>query len=116
MVLPSVDEIAFKLRMKSQKAQRILDALKAAGLFEDDETGTHPHNWEGRQHKSDVEDPTAAERVRRYRNRQRNDSVTRPVTSRFPETEAETEKTPSQERMNSNGEAPVGANGRRVPT
>jgi hypothetical protein len=115
-VLPPIDEIAFKLRMTPHKARRVLDALSAAGLFEDDGTGTHPHNWAGRQHKSDVEDPTAAQRMRRHRNRQRNDGVTRPVTSRFPETEAETEKTPSQERMNSNGEAPVGANGRRVPT
>jgi hypothetical protein len=78
--VPPIDVIAFKLRMKPQKAQRILDRLKAQGLFEDDETGTHPHNWMGRQYKSDVADPTAAERMRRYRNGQRNDSVTRPVT------------------------------------
>lgn len=114
-VLPSIDEIAFKLRMKLQKAQRVLDALKAAGLFEDDEKGTHPHNWEGRQYKSDVEDPTAAERMRRYRNKQRNDSVTRPVTSRFPETDTEAEKTPSQGGVNSNGDAPACGNG-RMPT
>jgi DNA-binding MarR family transcriptional regulator len=52
-VLPPINEIAFKLRMKPQKAQRILDRLKAQGLFEDDEKGTHPHNWMGRQYKSD---------------------------------------------------------------
>jgi hypothetical protein len=115
-LLPSIDEIAFKLRMKSQKVQRILHALKTAGLLEDDERGTHPHNWEGRQHKSDGEDPTAAERARRYRNRQRNDGVTRPVTSRFPETETDTEavraRSPSQGRTNSTDEAPARANGR----
>jgi hypothetical protein len=114
-VLPSIDEMAFKLRMKSQKAQRILDALKAAGLFEDDETGTHPHNWEGRQHKSDVLDPTAAQRMQHHRNRLRNDGVTRPVTSRSPETETEAEaerKTPSQGNTNSRDEAPARANGR----
>ena len=105
MAAPSrrIDEIAFKLRMKPQKAQRVLDALKANGLFEEDETGTHPHNWTGRQHKSDVEDPTVAERMRRHRNRRRNDSVTPPVTSRSPETdteaETEAERTPSQGRM-----------------
>jgi hypothetical protein len=116
-VLPPIGEVAFKLRMKPPKVQRVLDTLKAAGLFEDDETGTHPHNWEGRQHRSDFEDPTAAERVRRYRNRQRNDSVTRPVTSRSPETdtEAERERTPSQGRTNSTDEAPARANG-RMPT
>ena len=98
-VLPPIAEIAFKLRMKPQKAQRVLDALKAAGLFENDETGTHPHNWAGRQHKSDVEDPTAAERMRRHRNKQRNDSVTRPVTLRSSETETETEAETETERL-----------------
>jgi len=112
-VLPPIDEIAFKLRVKPQKAQRVLDRLKADGLFEDDKTGTHPHNWAGRQYKSDVEDPTAAERMRRHRNRQRNDGVTRPVTSRSSETDTEVEKTPSQGRMNSNGEALACADGRR---
>ena len=90
-VLPPIDIVAFKLRMKPQKAQGVLDRLKADALFEDDETGTHPHNWTRWQYKSDVEDPTAAERMRRHRNRQRNDRVTPPVTSRSPETEAEAE-------------------------
>jgi hypothetical protein len=115
-VLPPINEIAFKLRMKPQKAQRVLDALKAAGLFEDDEKGTHPHNWEGRQYKSDVEDPTVAERMRRYRNKQRNGSVTRPVTLRSSETETDTEaekaRSPSQGRTNSTDEASTRANGR----
>ena len=114
-VLPPINEIAFKLRVTPQKAQRVLDALRAAGLFEDDEKGTHPHNWEGRQYKSDVDDPTAAERMRRYRNKERNSSVTRPVTLRSSETEtdSETEKTrsPSQGRRNSTDEAPARANG-----
>ena len=117
-VLPPIDIIAFKLRTKPQKAQRVLDRLKADALFEDDETGTHPHDWARWQYKSDVEDPTAVERMRRHRNRQRNDSVTPPVTSRLPETEAETEaegKTPSQGRMNSTGEAISRVNGRRAP-
>ena len=118
-VLPPINEIAFKLRMKPQKAQRVLDALKAAGLFEDDEKGMHPHNWEGRQYKSDVEDPTVAERMRRYRNKQRNGSVTRPVTLRSSETETDTEaekaRSPSQGSVNSIGEAPARANG-RMPT
>jgi hypothetical protein len=112
-VLPPIEEIAFKLRMKPQKAERVLDRLKAEGLIEHDETGTHPHNWAGRQYKSDVEDPTAAERMRRHRNRQRNDGVTRPVTSRSSETDTEAEKTPSQGRMNSNGEALACADRRR---
>jgi hypothetical protein len=116
-VLPPIDVIAFKLRMKPQKAQQVLDRLKAEGLFELDERGTHPHNWARRQYKSDVADPTAAERMRRHRSRQRNDNVTRPVTSRPSETdtEAETEKTPSQGRMNSSGEAQARSNGQWGP-
>jgi hypothetical protein len=118
-VLPPIDEIAFKLRMNRQKARRVLDALKAAGLFEDDERGTHPHNWKGRQYKSDVGDSTAAERMRRYRNKQRNGSVTRPVTLRSSETETDTEaekaRSPSQGRTNSTGESPARWNG-RMPT
>jgi hypothetical protein len=102
--------------MKPQKAQRVLDALKEAGLFEDDENGTHPHNWEGRQYKSDADDPTAAERMRRYRNKQRNGGVTRPVTLRSSKTETDTEaekaRSPSQGRTNSTAEAPARANGR----
>jgi hypothetical protein len=114
-VLPPINEIAFKLRMKPQKAQRVLDALKAAGLFEDNEKGTHPHNWERRQYKSDVDDPTAAERMQRYRNKQRKSSATRPVTLRSSETEADSEtekvKSPSQGRTNSTDEALARANG-----
>jgi hypothetical protein len=115
-VLPTIDVIAFKLRLRPQKVQSFLDRLKAEGLFEDDETGTHPHNWAGRQWKSDAEDPTAAERMRRHRNRQRNDSVTRPVTSQFSETETDTKaeraRSPSQGRTNSTDEASARANGR----
>jgi hypothetical protein len=111
-VFPPIDEVAFKLRMKPEKVQRVLAELRAVGLIDDDDRGIHPHNWAGRQFKSDVADPTAAERMRRHRNRQRNDTVTPPITSRSPETEAEAErKSPSQGSMNSTVEAPR-ANGR----
>jgi hypothetical protein len=109
-VLPPLDVIAYKLRISEKKAQRLVDHFKTETLLDEDQTGLHPHNWSARQHKSDFDDPTAAERMRRYRNRQRTDDVTRPVTSRSPE--SETEKSPSQGRTNSNGKAPVGANGR----
>lgn len=92
-ILPSEEEIAFKLRMTLPRAARILDQLFEAGLIEKDETGsTHPHNWSGRQHKSD----DSAERVRRFRAKKKpppgsggNSSVTVTVTP--PDTEAETE-------------------------
>lgn len=84
-LLPSVDEIAFKLRMKGGRVDSILDQLRWAGLIDDDETGTRPHNWNGRQFKSDVSN----ERVKRFRERTCN--VTETVTVTPPETEADTD-------------------------
>ena len=41
-VLPPIDEIAFKLRMKPEKVQRVLAELRAAGLIDEDERGAQP--------------------------------------------------------------------------
>jgi hypothetical protein len=108
-VLPPIDEIAFKLRMKPEKAQRVLTELRAAGLIDDDEMGARPHNWGARQFISDG----STSRVKRFRERHRN--VSPAVSGTTPETETETEtetesKTPSQGSMNSTDEAPA-----RVP-
>jgi hypothetical protein len=99
-VLPPIDEIAFKLRIKPEKAQRVLTELRAAGLIDDDERGARPHNWDKRQFTSDG----STSRVKRFRERRRNAS---PAVSETPsETEAETErKTPSQGSMNSTDES-----------
>ena len=106
-VIPAIDAIAFKLRMKPEKAQRMLSELRAAGLIDDDERGARPHNWDLRQFISDG----STSRVKRFRERHRN--VSHAVFGTTPETETETEterKTPSQGRMNSTDEAPA-----RVP-
>jgi hypothetical protein len=109
-VLPSIDVIAFKLRIKPDKALRVLDQLRAAGLVDDDEKGARPHNWDQRQFKSDV----STVRVKRFRERHGNVSTAFPETA--PETEAEAERrNPSQGNMNSKDEAPAHANG-RMPT
>jgi len=112
-VLPPIAEIAFKLRMKTERVQRVLNELRAAGLFEDDERGVRPHNWDQRQYKSDG----STDRVKRFRARYRN--VQKDLTETAPETEAEAEaerNTPSQGSMRSNGEAPTRANGWRAPS
>lgn len=83
--LPPLDDIAFKLRMKPERVMEILAGLKNAGLIDDDETGIHPHNWTGRQFKSDVSN----ERVKRHRERQRN--VTPTVTVTPPDSDSETD-------------------------
>ena len=111
-VFPSIDVIAFKLRMKPERVQRVLEELRAAGLVDDGERGVRPHNWDQRQYISD--DLTS--RVKRFRERHRN--VPKDQTETAPETEAEAEaerKTPSQGSMRSNGEALARANGSRVP-
>jgi hypothetical protein len=103
-VIPAIDEIAFKLRMKPDKAQRMLSELRAAGLVDDDERGPRPHNWDSRQFISDG----STSRVKRFRERHRN--VSPAVFGTSPETETETEterKTPSQGSMNSTDEAPA---------
>jgi hypothetical protein len=101
-VLPPVDEIAFKLRLKIEKARRVLSQLRAAGLIDDDEKGARPHKWDERQYTSDV----STLRVKRFRERRRNVSPAVSETAPETETEAETErKAPSQGSMNSSDEA-----------
>lgn len=88
-VLPCIDDVALMLRVPAAKANLILSTLKKAGLLDDTEAGVTPHNWQGRQYKSDVTDPTNAVRQKRYRNRHRNDSNA--VTDKRPDTESDTE-------------------------
>lgn len=51
--LPGLDDIALLLRVPSQKAASILTILANARLLDKTETGFAPHNWTGRQYKSD---------------------------------------------------------------
>jgi hypothetical protein len=109
--LPSLEEIAFKLRIKREKAQRLLTELRAAGLIDDGERGARPHNWDERQFTSDGSTP----RVKRFRERRRNVSPT--VSETGPESETDTEaerKNPSQGSMNSTNEALALAQRRRA--
>ncbi len=65
--LPSLKEIAYALRIPQSKAQEHLRLLIDANLINVDDSGMmRPHNWEGRQHKSD----DVAQRVRQFRERQ----------------------------------------------
>jgi hypothetical protein len=85
-MLPSLDEMAFKLRVRPERLDKILKELIACGLIDETPDGGHePHNWNGRQYKSDVSN----ERVKRYRDRKRNAECN--VTVAPPETEADTE-------------------------
>jgi hypothetical protein len=95
--LPALDDISIQLRVTAAKATEIIAALTKAGLLDKTETGFAPHNWSGRQYKSDVSN----ERVKRYREKRRN--VTPPVTVTPPETEADTEQKQKDSEPNGSG-------------
>jgi hypothetical protein len=102
--LPASGDVAFKLHVPEHKAAAIVTALVGAGLIDRRPDGKlEPHNWQGRQFKSDA-DTTATERKRRQRARgfeSRHGHVTRDTpanvardvtqASRSPESETESE-------------------------
>jgi hypothetical protein len=71
------------LRTRPGALSRRLDALKAAGLIEEIDGELRPLEWDKRQFVERALDPTAAERMRRFRERaaDRNGAVTPPVTN-----------------------------------
>ena len=67
--LPALEDMAFALRMGDEQVTEVLAALEKAGLIDRDEAGNlAPHNWHGRQRKSD----DVAERVRHHREGKRS--------------------------------------------
>jgi len=80
--LPTLEDIAFRLRLDEQKAEDAIRGLMRAKLIDEDEDGAwHIHGWAARQPKSD-QDGTANERKRRQRDRERDTQKTSRVTSR----------------------------------
>ena len=95
--LPSIDDIAFRLRVSPQDAEQYLSDLVMAGLIDIVTRGnaheTVMHGWEKRQFQSD----TSTQRVRKYRKRlqenQRNgDETFRETAPDHNRTETDTEK------------------------
>jgi len=79
--LPAMEDIAFALRLDENVTRDIIRDLLKCGLLEECD-GLSPHNWRGRQFKSDA-DETATERKRKQRERDKvkeNGPVTPPVT------------------------------------
>jgi DNA-binding transcriptional ArsR family regulator len=89
--LPAADDIAFKLRMTPSKVAKLLSVLGECGLIDSDEDGLRPHNWNARQYKSDVADPTAASRQKAYRDRLKNRNAA--VTNTDTRTDTEQNRT-----------------------
>lgn len=69
--LPSIDDIAFALRISKSKAADVIGKLVDAKLLDDIAGVVTPHNWNGRQYKSDV----STGRVKQFRERKRNGAV-----------------------------------------
>lgn len=106
-VVPPLADIAFTLRLSEDKASSILDELCAAGLLDPIEVENapmsySPHNWGGRQFKSDV----STGRVKRFRERDRNGDETfhhstlkrqSVVSETMPETDTESEQKETRE-------------------
>jgi hypothetical protein len=89
--LPSIADMAFRLRETENAIETLVERLLNGGLIDcrnGGPNGKHyaPHGWSERQYKSD----TSTERVKRFRNNQRNASETGPE----PETESDTEQSP----------------------
>jgi hypothetical protein len=94
--LPPVDDMAIMLRTSPGALTTVIKTLISAKLLDEDGGKLKPHNWDKRQYKSDAADPTAAQRMRRYRAKQRNDrnatvTVIRPDTDTDTDTDTETE-------------------------
>lgn len=84
-ILPAVQDLAFRLRMDEGAVGDLLDLFYSKQLLDEVElegaaVGYTPHNWQGRQYKTDSSDPTAAARMQRYRDKKKapNASVTLP--------------------------------------
>lgn len=67
-VLPPLDDIAFALRVTPIKAKDVVEKLMTAGLLDHDGQNFAPHNWGGRQYKSD----NSTSRVQKFRARHSN--------------------------------------------
>jgi hypothetical protein len=88
--LPPTDDLALMIRIKPEKMVEALEALVNAGLVDRDGPILSPHNWNGRQYKSDV----STERVKRFRNGKRNVSETPPDTDTDTDTEKKKDAAP----------------------
>jgi len=87
-------KISVKLGLRLPELDEVKRRLMEVGLVDEDFI---PVAWENRQFVSDLKDPSAAERMRRYRQRklyERNDTV----TLRPPESDTDTESDTEEEK------------------
>jgi len=85
-ILPSHADLVAEFRTSDATITNAIDALVSAKLLVHDETGVHPHNWNGLQYKNDV----STERVKRFR--ERRETVSETSSESEADTEADTEQ------------------------
>jgi len=99
---PTVDDIAFRLRMSTHDVEQQMDELILAGLIDIERGGKRtPHNWSQRQFVSD----SSTERVRKFRNKSQEQArngdetlhETPPDSDPYPETDTKTKPLPSEQ-------------------
>jgi hypothetical protein len=72
--LPEIKVIAIKLRVTPQQASAVIAELVAAELIDRREDGKfEPHNWNGRQYRTDKLDSSNAIRQKRHREKTRDE-------------------------------------------
>jgi hypothetical protein len=91
-VLPPLPDIAFALRLSDEQTSDLINHLYQLQLLDEVEVpdapmSYTPHNWCARQYKSDVTDPTAAQRQKAYRQRNADRNATVTVTATRADTE-----------------------------
>lgn len=110
--MPSLADMSFKLRMSEKQVVDSLQKLVDAGLVDELDGVSTPHNWSGRQYESD----SAAERMRRHRAKKKENALrdalrnsdvpdTEQIQSR---TETETESVEVAQALPPTGELDLG--------
>lgn len=89
--LPSLVDVAFRMRMSETKCEALIETFLKRVLFDQTDAGIAPHDWNDWQYQSDV----STERVTQFRKRRRNVSVTSDETDQR-QSRAETEKTSTE--------------------
>lgn len=100
--LPSIDDIAFRLRMSAQDAECHMSDLVLAGLIDITEGGRTPHNWAARQFQSDC----STERVRKHRRNKVETACN--VSDTADETAPEQNRAESEQKQSQNQSAAKG--------
>lgn len=98
--LPSLDDIAFRLRLSAQDAEQQISELVLAGLIDITPHGRTPHNWSKRQYVSD----NSTDRVRKHRQKKAETpcnvsetaSETTPEQSRADTDQSRTDQNPRE--------------------